>query len=83
MKAFSIDFEEAEKLEKEWVFEIKYDGVRQLFINGKLFSEFGVDNTQKFKHIRDEFKGDRCCTRWRSLSRERELDRSKEKGELE
>jgi ATP-dependent DNA ligase len=57
MKAFSIDFEEAEKLEKEWVFEIKYDGVRQLFINGKLFSEFGVDNTQEFKHIRDEFKG--------------------------
>jgi len=57
MKAFSINLEEAKKLDNDWVFEIKYDGIRQLFIGGKLFSEFGVDNTQKFRHIRNELDG--------------------------
>jgi ATP-dependent DNA ligase len=57
MKAYSIDLRNAKALSNGWVFEIKYDGMRQLFIDGKLFSEFEVDNTQKFRHIRNELDG--------------------------
>jgi ATP-dependent DNA ligase len=57
MKAYSISLENIKVLSDGWVFERKYDGVRQLWVSGKLFSEFGVDNTSKFNHIKEELEG--------------------------
>jgi len=57
MKAYSISLENVKVLNDGWVFERKYDGIRQLWVSGKLFSEFGVDNTSKFNHIKEELEG--------------------------
>ena len=42
---------------KDWTFELKYDGSRQLYFNGSLLSEREIDNSRKFSHIAEALKG--------------------------
>ena len=57
IKCISKEIGEVAHLDnRNYSIELKIDGSRQFWIKGRLFSERGIDNTLKFKHISDILK---------------------------